>query len=1101
MTETQDKLAGLSPERREAVLRLLKEASKDKDIGPTPRRRSGPVPLSSSQNTLWLVDRIDPGRASYNVPFCFKLAGRLDREALQQALSTLINRHEALRTYVLVEGENYLQGIIAPDVTVTFDEHLAASSREAEALVTSFAQRGFDLTQPFLWRAHLVTVSDEETWFVFNVHHIIFDGWSASVFQPELAKLYAAYVTGTQADLGEDPLQFADFSEWQRETFVDERAAEHADYWRTQFEGYENLDVPTDRPLPIEVTYDGTFVAVTLPQLMSGAQQVARAHGTSAFTVYVAAFAVLMHKYTGQDDIVFGSPNANRNYPSVESTIGFFINMMPLRIDMSGDPTFEEVLRRVDMTTKEARVHSEMPFEQIVAAVRPARDPSRSAIFQVAMTMQDASGKPLELLGLQVEPVWLDPKSSRFQMSWNFLQHPSDLEINIELNTAIFDTSTVETMARRFGHIFRDLTTAATTPVSALSLLDDDQRAAEIQAGVGSVRERSSGTVVSRFVGQARQRPDDLAVMAGDDRHTYGQVMARAASISRRLAAGGVGRGDRVGVLTDRNADLPASVIAVMALGAIYVPLDPGNPALRNVEIIEDAQLSYVVGHRAHVDPVLSRVPASASVEVLPLEAVDDDVHDGALEDRASEDEPAYLLYTSGSTGRPKGVIVTHHNVANFVDNVAELFEMTPRDQVLGFASVGFDVSIFEMLSALMTGASVHLVPHDDRLDIDALQRFIREHAITITDLPPSVMSLLDPSEFDDLRIVFVGGEAFSGELVDLWATNRRFFNGYGPTECTVTMVVYECARGSGEWSPPIGLAMTNHVAHVVDENLQVVAPGIPGELAVGGDGLAQGYWNRPQQNAEAFVVNPFGTTADGRLYRTGDIVRRNADGQLVYLGRRDGQVKINGVRIELGEIEARLRQIETVRQATVVPWVDDNGRKHLVGYVVTNDGVDANPTDLRRAVGQHLIPAMVPSYIVSLPELPLTRSGKIDRSRLPAPELDGGASDVTAPRTETEQRLVEEVYLPLLGLDSIDIRQGFFEAGGSSLQAAQLLSRIRKLFEIEIPLTKFFRDSSVETMALRIDRARAAQMDPEDLVALLAGMSDSEAERLLAGE
>lgn len=1102
-TTTDDRLAMLSPERREAVMRLLQQASQQADPGPARRSGTGPAPLSASQNTLWLVDRIDPGRASYNVPFCFRLTGHLDVEALRRALASVIDRHEALRTYVQVDGEDYLQGIVPPGVRVDFDEHRVDTTEQAHALANGFAEQGFDLTRPFLWRTHLVHVGEQEAWLVFNVHHLVFDGWSASVLQPELSASYAAEVRGERADLGPEPLQFADFSEWQRETLVGDRVAEHVDYWRRHLAGFENLQVPTDRPLPSEVTYDGTFVSVRIEGVMRHARELARRQRASAYTTYVAAFAVLMSKYSGQEDVIFGSPTANRAWESVERTIGFFINMMPLRVDLSGDPTFEEVLARTDELIKQAQVHAELPFEQIVAAVRPPRDPSRSALFQVAMTLQDASGGPLELAGLEVEPVWLDPKASRFQMSWNFIEHADHLEVNVELNTSIFEPSTVTTMVERFGRLMTCVAEQPTIPISRIALLDEAARQAEVGAGVGPTRARSQGTVPSRFAAAAAAGPDAAAVATDAGTTTYRELADRVGAVRAALTAAGVGAGAHVGVLARRDADLPAALLAVMALGAVYVPLDPANPPLRNADVADDAALTHLVGHHELLAPLLDALPADRSgPSVVTLEDLppSGEAAGDLLEGGPAEEDTAYLLYTSGSSGRPKGVLVTHHNVVSFVDNVHELFELTTEDRILGYASVGFDVSIFEMLAALTTGASVHLVPLEKRLDVQALQDFVADHRITVTDLPPSVMSLLEPEHFADLRIVFVGGEAFSQELVDRWGRGRRFFNGYGPTECTVTMIVHECEVGTGTVSPPIGHPMVNHVAHVVDDRGDLVAPGIAGELVVGGAGLARGYWRRPEQDAAAFVPDPFGTTPDGRLYRTGDIVRRGADGALTYLGRRDGQVKINGVRIELGEIEARLRALPAVRQAVVVPRTGPDGRKQLVGYVVGAAGAELDPAAVRRDVSAHLVPAMVPAHVVVLDEIPLNRSGKVDRERLPEPDLTT-EGEVEGPVNETERRLVEEIYQPLLQRDAIDVTEGFFEAGGSSLQAAQLLSRIRRVFDVTIPLTKFFRDSSVRTMALRVDRAKAAQMDPDALVAMLATMSDAEAERLLAGD
>lgn len=1044
------------------------------------------------QQTLWLTDRVSPGEATYNVPFGLQINGPLDVEALRRSIESIAARHHGLQTYVSAEGDDYYQAWSSE--TATMDVVEAADAETAVALLRRESTRGFDLTAPPLWRALLVRVGEEEHYFLFNVHHIVFDGWSSGIFFEELRAEYGARAAGGAAVIEEPGLQYDDFSEWQHEQLRTGRFEDDLKYWKNYLDALPVLNLATDRPLPTEITFNGDNASETLTDLGLHVDTLVKRLGVSQYAVYSALVAMVLDRFAQGDEVVFAIPAANRTHESLERVIGFFVNVLPIRCPVDADTTFEQLARQCHGDIREAASRSQVPFESIVAAVRPKRDPSRQPLFQVGMAVEEWGRDP-ELPGLDVAAVDLDSGTARYQLSFVVVPAMPDATVKVEYNTDIFDKATVSSMMRCVGAAARALVQEPERPVRAVPLLDRPGEQEEILRGVGETRPLRDETVGQAFARVARAAPGAVAVVDEAGEVDYETLERRA-----DLIAGALGAvldeplGARVAVLCERTRDLPASVLAIMRLGAVYVPVDPSNPELRIREILTDSEAALLLGDRALVAPFGADVPTLHLDSVATVTATAGMV--GGKGPHHSE--PAYLMYTSGSTGAPKGVLISHSSTVNFVQNTVDLFDLTPNDRVLGYASVGFDVSIFEMFSALLTGASVHYVPTARRLDMDYVQEFIAEHEITVVDLPPSVMSLLEPEKFEALRIVFVGGEPFSRELVDRWAPGRRFFNGYGPTECTVTMIVHECTPGTYVSTPPIGLAMTNHVAHVVESGGHVAPQGVVGELLVAGSGLALGYHNRPDETAAAFVADEWHTSPDGRHYRTGDLVRRNGQGELVYVGRVDSQVKINGVRIEPGEIEWALRTHKDVAQAFVQVIEAPTGRT-LVAYYTSPVGPIGDER-LRAHLKGRLVPAMVPRFLTYLDVMPLSPSGKVDRGRLPAPETEA-ATAVRALRPGIEEEIWTEIYQPILGIDEMGPEDDFFDVGGASLQAAQVISRVRKRFDVEMALSRFFADSSLAAVALHVERAQLSQLSEADMAARLNEMSDADVTRLLADE
>ncbi|MEU3773476.1 amino acid adenylation domain-containing protein [Streptomyces sp. NPDC032472] len=1100
------RLAALPVERRTQFLaRLREQAQAVAGRGPTSRGDTGPTPLSYAQQTLRFLDHPAPEDSSASgSPLCLRLRGALDPDALRSALAAVVARHEALRTAIVARAGGPMQVVATgvpvelPVVEAEGDDHeqrLAA----ARALVERRVREPFDLSRTPMWRAELIRVAPEDHLFLLDVPTVLCDAWSRVVLMRDLAEFYRALRDGDIPRLPDLPVQYPDYALWQRDRLDSGDLDRLAAYWRDKLAGVEVLEFPTDRPRGDTRTFaggSGSFVVGH--EGLERAAGLAREMDASLFDVVVAAFFTLLHRYSGLDDLVIGSPDANRRYDAVSSVIGLFTDMRVLRADVVGDPTFRELVQRVGRVSAEADAQGGLPFDKLVDAVDPVIDPSRSPIFQIVFGVENAA-TTTGLPGLATSQEVVRSGTCPFDMSWTLTEPTApgaDAPLVIEFNTDLFDAESIARFARHYDGLLHTLTAAPDAPLSTAEVLSPADKKFLAEVGKGPTRPIRESTIVAEFEARVQESPDGVAVVVGGVETSYTELNARANRLAALLRERGVAPGARVGLCLRRNADVPTAILAVLKTGAAYVPLDTAHPPARVAEIAADAGLRAVIAH-AEAGKAVSEVDAP----VVTLEDVRGELaalpHDNPPL-AAKPGDVAYVIYTSGSTGKPKGVLLEHRGVVNFVDSTADLFGLTPADRVLGFASVTFDVSVFETFSALLTGARLCLATDDERLSIDRLQSLMEQAGITVIDLPPTVMPLLAPEKFTDLRIAFVGGEAFSGELVNRWNPGRRLFNGYGPTECTVTMIVEECP-GTWDASPPIGLPMANHVAHVLDRNLRQVPVGVPGELVIGGAGLARGYLNRDELTAEKFIADPFGSAPGGRLYRTGDLVKRMADGRLVFLGRIDQQVKIRGLRIELGEVESALTGFDGIGPVSVQAWTDENGDKHLVGYLagVTEQQVPA----VREHLGTVLPSYMIPSYFVVLDRLPLTNSGKVDWRRLPAPDLSrAGEGEGDESLTTTERRLLRDVLAPLLRDDRLGVHDDFFLSGGNSLQAVQLMSAINRRFGVEIALGVFFASPTVAHLAATIDTVRAARRDDDgDQLDALESLTGQEAARTAA--
>jgi amino acid adenylation domain-containing protein len=1032
----------------EAMLTRLRQGRQTGASG-IPRRPPGvrEIPLSYGQEQLWFVDQLAPGLATYNIAGALRLAGPLDVGALTSAVHLLLERHEALRTrLVTVDGipQQVIDGPVRPQIPQVDLGRLAGDEREAELqrLAEEEAARPFDLGGEPLLRSRLVRMAADLHVLLVVVHHTVFDGWSFGVLCTELTALYESVVTGSAHRLPELPVQFADFAVWERRRLQGPVLDELVGYWRDTLAGAAVLQLPTDRPRPPVQTYDGGQVCRVIDAPVLGELQLlSRRHGTTLFVTLMAAFQTLLHRFSRQEDIVVGTVSANRARPELAPLIGYLVNTLAIRTDLSGDPSFDELIGRVRTGVLGAYAHQDLPFAKLVDALGVPRDPSRHPLFQVGFTVAEPVDTELQAADVSVHPYEAGGGGAKFDLLIAAVQRGDALEVQASYSTALFDPSTVERLLHSFDVLLAGIVEDPGRPVSRLPLLSDAERQQEIVEWNSTFAARPDRCLHEEFQRQAGATPGLVAAELNGRTLTYAELNARANQLAVRLRELGVGPETLVGVCMQRSLDRLVALLGILKAGGGYVPLDPDYPADRLAFIVEDAAMPVVVTDersRSAV-PVATATAVSLDRDREALSALPD--ADPGVPVAASN--AAYVIYTSGSTGRPKGVVVEHRQAVNFALGEIEHWPLGPGDRVLQFASLNFDVSVLDIFGALLSGATLVLGTPDVLLSPPRLAELIRRAGITLMCLPPAVLALLADEPFPELRVVIAGGEKVSAGLVNSWVRpGLRFVNGYGPTETTVGATMYEC-RADGIDPAPIGSPLPNYRAYVLDQHLQPVPVGVAGELYVGGAGVARGYLGRPDLTAQRFVPDPFDDTPSARLYRTGDLARRLPDGALQFLGRLDDQVKIRGLRVELGEIEAVLATHPAVAQAIVVVAEDRTGQPQLVGYARSDpDGGAPTEEELRRHLAGKLPGYMVPTAIVLLTAFPLTPNGKVDRAALPAPDLTPRTDSYSPPRTLLETALVH-VYESLLGHESVGIHDSFFDLGGNSLQAMQLVARL----------------------------------------------------------
>ncbi|HEY0077786.1 MAG TPA: amino acid adenylation domain-containing protein [Pyrinomonadaceae bacterium] len=1061
------------PERSLAIPRVARETVE-------------PLPLSFAQQRLFFLDRIVPRKSAYNIPLAVRVRGALDVEALQRSLHELVRRHESLRTsFPLVGGEpaqriepRAFVALLAMDLS-----QYAEAEREERLrrIATEEARLHFDLKRGPLFRSNLLKLAEDDHALIFNMHHIISDGWSIGILIRELATLYDAFAAGKPSPLEELPVQYADFAVWQRGWLTGEGLALQLDYWREKLSGASVLQLPTDRPRPPAQTFPGANSRRVLPpQLSAALQDLCRREGATLYMLLLAAFQTLLHRYTNQTDIVVGTPIAGRNHAEIENLIGFFVNTLVLRTDVSGNPTFRELLGRVREVALGAYAHQDVPFEKLVEELNVERDPSRTPLFQVLFAMQNAPRPELKLdAGLSFDAVEIEGGAAKFDLSLTFQETAAGLVANVEYNTDLFDASTAERMLRHLEILLEAVVANPDERISAVTILTGEERARTQATPYQESLQDGSATIQELFERQVEKTPDAVALISGDERISYGELNARANRLARYLRSSGVGAETLVGILSGRSTEMVVALLAVLKAGGAYVPLDPQYPQERIAFMLEDASVSVLITERALVE----RLPAHAArVVLLDEPEVFSSESAENLNAKVAGENLAYVIYTSGSTGRPKGVAIVHRSAVELLRWASTQFNEAELSGVLASTSICFDLSIFELFAPLSTGGKIVLA--ENAL---ALAELRAADEVTLINTVPSAMAELVrvgglPAS---VRTVNLAGEPLKQALVRQVYRHEhveRVVNLYGPSEDTTYSTVAVQPRGA-KHEPTIGRPITNTEVFVLDEHLQLVPVGVAGELYIGGSGLARGYLNRPELTAERFIPNPFGEAIGERLYRTGDLARRLADGEIEFLGRVDYQVKIRGFRIELGEIEAAIGRNAGVGEAVVLAREDAPGDRRLVAYAVAREGASLSVEELRGYLKTKLPEYMIPSAFVVLDAFPLTPNGKIDRKALPAPatERDEASSTFVAPRNEQEAQLAR-LWEEVLQVRLVGVRDNFFDLGGHSLLAVKLFSRIEEETGSTLPLSTLFESATVESQ-VKMLRSRVAARTETSLV------------------
>ncbi|HWS86509.1 MAG TPA: amino acid adenylation domain-containing protein [Pyrinomonadaceae bacterium] len=1028
------------------------------------REPGAPLPLSFGQQRMWFLNWLEPNNAFYNIPIALRMRGPLDAAALARAFEQIVERHEVLRTRIVEQEGEPVQVLMTAaealdDLPVVDLSHLGADEREAEArrLAQEEVRRPFDLAAKAPVRCRLLRLADDEHVVLFTMHHIASDEWSGGVLVRELGLLYDAYTGGVEAALRELPIQYADYAAWQREWLQGEVLDSQLGYWRRQLGGATTLELPTDRPRAARA--GGAAGRRTLKlsaELSEGLKELSEREGATLFMTLLAAFDVLLARYAGQSDVVVGTPIANRHRAETEGLIGLFLNTLVLRTDLSGDPTFREVLGRVRETALGAYAHQDVPFEMLVEDLRPGRDMSRHPLFDVMFIVQREGGERLKLRGLEMEPLGVRGETARFDLTSHVRERGDGLWWTLAYRAGLFDEATIERMLKHLGRVLEEIVANPAARVHDLELVCEEERA-QLLAGwneTGMEYERETG-VEELFGRQAARTPAATALIFGDEQLSYAELNERANQLAHYLRSLGVGPDVLVGVMLERSAEMVVSVLAVLKAGGAYVPLDPQYPQERLSFMLADSGAQVLLTQES----LAGLLPAESLNEELRVVALDDaaellsrqptaDVIDGG----ATAENLAYVIYTSGSTGRPKGVMVSRRALSNFIAAMRQQFEPTPEDCLLAVTTLSFDIAGLELYLPLTTGCRLWLASREEAADGERLMGLLEQGGVTLMQATPATWRmLLDAGWAGDPRLrALCGGEALPGELAERLAERvGRLENMYGPTETTIWSTADGVEPGAGRVT--IGRPIANTQVYVLDGRLGAVPVGVAGELYIGGEGVARGYLNRAELTAERFVPDPFAAEAGARLYRTGDLVRYLADGRIEYLGRIDQQVKVRGYRIELGEIEAALCGHESVKECAVAAREYAGGERRLVAYVVTGGderraGVERGglSAELRRHLLGRLPEYMVPGLYVELEALPLTPNGKVDRKALPAPEASRRAEELVLPRTPAEE-LLAGIWREVLGAAEVGVTDNFFELGGDSILSIRIISKANR--------------------------------------------------------
>jgi surfactin family lipopeptide synthetase A len=1056
-----------------------------------PVSREEKIPLSFAQQRLWFLNYVDSSNGAYNLHAAVRILGNLDLKALEESFRAIVDRHESLRTnFALVDGEplqiisssipvelpvlqllsnectdnstrSSSDGLAEPVATAPGTVMHAERDREVNRLASEEASKPFDLSQEPLIRVKLLRSNEDEHVLLLTMHHIVSDGWSISVFINEMAALYEAISQGLQSPLPELPIQYADFAKWQRGWMKGDLLEQQLAYWRRQLGGeLPSLSLPIDRPRPPVQTFRGAFRSFLLSKdLSERLKELSRSEGATQFMTLLAIFKILLYRYSGQEDIVVGTPIANRNRAEIEQLIGFFVNTLALRTNLKAELSFRQLLERVRETSLGAYAHQDIPFEKVVEELQPERDVSRSPLFQVMFALQNLSAADMKLKDLTL--IRLEPESdtTKFDLTLAMEETEEGFAGSFEFNRDLFDATTIERMIGHFKTLIEAILSDPDEKISRLALLTPAERhQLLVEWNDTRVDYQKEKCIHELFEDQVMRTPDAIALTFEDEQLSYRELNARANQLAHYLRSLGVGAETLVGICVERSIEMVVGLLAILKAGGAYLPLDPAYPKERIDFMLEDAGVEVLL-----TDQLATKDTKSSQI-LVPFETC---CGNYSRENPISISNPenlAYVIYTSGSTGRPKGVEVEHSSLLNLVSWHQHAYSIEPSDRATQIAGPAFDASVWEIWPYLASGASIHIPDEQTRSSPSDLVKWLADEAITICFMPTPLAEAALEMEWPSgtaLRALLTGGDKL----------HRRpdahlpflLINHYGPTEGTVVTT----SGLVGAESPSIGRPIANIRTYLLDPNLQPVPVGVAGEIYIGGAGLARGYLNRADLTAERFITDPFSNEPGARLYRTGDLARYLPNGEIEFIGRIDDQVKIRGFRIELGEIESALYEHPAVRESVAIAIEDSAGEKRLAAFVVSDRERVVSTVELRNFLKERLPQYMVPASLVILDELPLTSNGKVDRKSLSAMENRSIVSEApfVAPETELE-RAIAAIWTEVLKVDKVSVYDNFFDLGGHSLAMVQVHTKLKAIYHKELSIIEMFKQPTINTLA-----------------------------------
>ncbi|MVF12546.1 amino acid adenylation domain-containing protein [Ketobacter sp. MCCC 1A13808] len=1044
---------------------------------------SKPQPLSYAQQRLWFLDQLDPGSTAYNMPGAFRLEGDLQLDALIRSLQEIVRRHGVLRTrfiavddepaQIIETAENWQPKLV--DLSQLTEAQQQVAARQT---VDALYSHVFNLETGPLFNIEILKFSDQQHLLTVNMHHIISDGWSNGILMGELGVLYDAFNHGRLSPLPTLNIQYVDFAAWQRHWLNGDELERQLSYWRNSLAGVEVLNLPVNKPRTKKTGFAGHVLSFTMDEKLSnGLKQLSREQGTTLYMTTLAAYQLLLSKYSNQDDICVGSPIANRNHDDIEPVIGFFVNTLALRTQLDSNGSFANLMQQVRQQTLDAYAHQDVPFERLVDELVTERDMLHSPLFQVLFSLQNIQmNNDLRVPGLKLKPIANDNVVAKFDLEFSLGEQNGVIAGEVVYRTALFNRAFVEQLISHYLRILQLVVADPSQSLNQISLVTDTE-IQQLQSRNSTQSDyRQTATVHQLFEEQVDRTPDAPAVLLGTQSLSYQQLEHRANQIARYLIGQGIGTGDVVGIMLPRcNLHLMSTLLGVLKAGATYLPLDPSYPADRIAYMLEDSGTKLVVASSEY-----ESILTASSVHYLDkLDAALDPLSSERLALQGDAKSLLYVIYTSGSTGQPKGTGANHAAEVNLLAWYCRDFYMSPADRVLLVSAIGFDLTQKNLFAPLVSGAALVLPTVHEYDPQDLVQAITQQNVTWVNCAPnafyPIVEEVDDLIELDSLRYVFLGGEPIDIDRLSNWIQRDagKLVNSYGPTECADIATFHvvdnaDCVPGA---NIPIGKPIDNVKLYILDSNQKMVPQGVPGELCIGGDSVGPGYFNDPEQTRDKFIVNPYGAEHE-RIYRTGDLARYLTDGSVEYLGRIDSQVKIRGFRIEPGEIEAKIRQFPQVAACCVIAREDSPGIKSLAAYLVISSDEQPSTSELTHFLRKDLPEFMVPGHFVFMDQLPLTPNGKVAKNQLPAPQQSvSDKRDIALAETNTEKTILA-IWQAVLSIDSLSVEDDFFSVGGHSLLATQVISRIRKQFQVNIPLRALFESPTIRTSARLVDAA-----------------------------